>query len=417
MKPDPMPRWNSPETAVDQYGRVHALVPERSIAPTAIDAKQLSDIINQLGTVYHGTLVAGAGEGTDKKTARVVVGQDAGGIQAYDAASRNFFALNWADQSFRLGYIDAPQIRMRDGSVEVDGDVLVAGTVSASRLKAGTTVQLLVSDGILAFGTGNAEYPIDPTNPFSGIRAAQDAIPAGSTDGSGTLMSTVSERISQFCGFHNGVITWGIDNTDGSFRSMGAGAPDEVYTKISEGTIELSNVADYTGAASQLQFISHRYNSAGVDTITGVGVFLERGGLVVQPTTDPLFTMGVELRDAAGQKWADWQYSTLELRYPYGSNYRTLVGVDSAQGYVSTDAGSLILSADSRSSLSAYIALTTERVAIGYGVLAFYDSELGWQARPPAPDAHEMILRPDPINHRMELWTGTEWVYLQTAAA
>ena len=97
MKPVPLPRSYDSGQMPDSSGFVHTLYKDRSIPPTAIDAKQIADICNQLGRVYHGTLIAGKGEGADKVTARVVVGQDAQGIQAYDDASRSFFSLNWND--------------------------------------------------------------------------------------------------------------------------------------------------------------------------------------------------------------------------------------------------------------------------------------------------------------------------------
>lgn len=189
----PLPRCayiRSP--AVNADGKISGwdLVPG-SVPPQALSVQSLSAITADLGICTSGTLRAGAPHG-----ARVVVGDEANGIVAYNANEQPFFSLSWLNESLRIGRPGLPGVRIRDGNVEIDGNAVVDGTLTAAKLIAGEIATRLLEADKLFIGTG------DP-----------DASPLDIT---GFLASAAS-----IGGYAAGVLQWKIDTATGKITVTG----------------------------------------------------------------------------------------------------------------------------------------------------------------------------------------------------
>lgn len=208
----------------------------RTIPANRISADDLSQISANLGFMRAGTLQAGVAR--SQRGARVVLGEAAYGIRAYDSADRLFFSLDWRDQSFRLGYENGPGVSMVNGNVAIDGECIIDGTLSARKIRLSETyAQTLIEAGYMWLGEGG---PDD-----------EDA-------------TGIQLNVNGIAGFSEGKLTsnWHSSGASGGkFRSYalnvesaGPYALDVIegilpYVEISGGEITIHNEPNYTPTA------------------------------------------------------------------------------------------------------------------------------------------------------------------------
>lgn len=119
-----------------------------AVTPQAISTPKLSDLSPRLGVVRAGTVIAGDEAGT-----HTIMGQRVNGIAMYSAPNRLVFYVSPEnDGRMRIGALDKPGITMANGTVHIEGDCIVDGTIKASKLQLGKLAQTFLTEDRLQIG-------------------------------------------------------------------------------------------------------------------------------------------------------------------------------------------------------------------------------------------------------------------------
>lgn len=217
---------------VDRYGRISGA----KVAPGSLPQNRvprngtLADLNETLGDVYAGTLYAGENEGRPG-AARIILGDNADGLVIEDANGRPFVAFQWsgnirAGMPGKLGWwLDD------DGNVKIDGDCNVEGSITANRLVVGNFAKIVLEDDQIRVGEDLGEG-------YCGFLAS----------------------INSIGGWYNGERTWYVENTTGRIVSVDANTetPDYVRTQIGGGYVDVFNL-DGSNDSAGIRFRGYWY--------------------------------------------------------------------------------------------------------------------------------------------------------------
>lgn len=157
-----------------------------AVAGSAVRVSSLDKLAANTGVLNIGLLIAG-----DRGGAHTIIGGRDGGIQMYSEPNKLVFSVSPQNGGrLRLGALDAPGITMTNGNVAIDGNCIVDGTLSASKLQVGELASVFLEDDKIEVGTTGDLG-------FSGLRI----------------------QSSGMAGYKNGQVQWYVSNDDGSFRS------------------------------------------------------------------------------------------------------------------------------------------------------------------------------------------------------
>lgn len=159
-----------------------SIVRPGSLPADRLNVRELSAISARLGNVISGNITIGTEGG-----ARVIIGDTARGIQAYNADGTLFFSVSWQNESMRIGRIGQPGITAAWGNVHVDGDCIVDGTITAGKLQVGKLARVILEEDEIRVGDTNEE------GMFTGFRASP----------------------TEAGGMYAGTWTWQVDNVTG----------------------------------------------------------------------------------------------------------------------------------------------------------------------------------------------------------
>lgn len=153
-----------------------------AVAGSAVRVSSLNKLAANTGVLNIGLLIAGNTGGV-----HTIIGGSDGGIQMYSEPNRLVVYLSPLNGGrFRLGALDQPGITMAAGSVHIEGDCIVDGTLTTSKLQVGEFARVLLEDNEIRVGEMAGAL-------FTGWRVSQ----------------------TEMGGFRDSVPVWRVDNETG----------------------------------------------------------------------------------------------------------------------------------------------------------------------------------------------------------
>jgi len=362
-----------------------------------IKAYSLESIVAYMGNLWGGTATFG-----DASGAHTIIGDDArGGLQMYQAPNMLVFSASPQNGgTVRIGALNAPGITMVGGDVQIDGDVMVDGTIRAHKLLfvGGLSYSMMTHDRLF-IGGGDPDVGTQ-----SGFLATSGHVG----------------------GWNNGVKTWNVNTRSGQIETLDPTNPDYTYTIIGSGLVTISNLDDGGEMVDrhaikfkgyQEQYIDHGPIAPGeivTFQISEVDMFAYGSTLVLMNSLDgSAGAAGIRLLDGDRNirgAWAGHMFTLYD---------RTMTAMgwleQETDGTLSlqTASGAVQLTSLNRGSLT--LGDNDFNARLDGLSLAFRSGTTGWPARSATPSEGDH--RYDAVNHREEFYNGTEWRYLQDAAA
>lgn len=184
-----------------------------SVGPQVGSYSTLSAITAILGTVYSGTLYAGADPTGENGGSRAIIGDAADGIILEGTSGRKWFAAASSLMKLRIGLDGTPGLDVTAGLLDIHGGAIRAHTITTDRLNLpGPLTSTLLTNDMLLIGQG-----VWGTN-FTGFAAGYPAIG----------------------GYNAQVPAWQIDRQTGRIISYAAGETLEDYIAIAGGVVSWS---------------------------------------------------------------------------------------------------------------------------------------------------------------------------------
>lgn len=350
----------------------------RSVDHTALNVRSLSAIVGVLGTVYNGTMYAGTSSGLSAP--RVIIGEEANGLQMYDQNGILCASISWRNGSGRLGRLGSPGITWANGSMYIDGDAIIDGTVRTSKLEVGDPAFTFLEEGRLVVGYGYLPgmAPDDTASQFTGFVAQ--------TSGIG--------------GLNKGSWTWYVDQYTGAIVSAGPRGWPIDGVKIADGQIELAALfsGDYDRPTMIFttygQMESGEIGPSASAWLQGVGP----GLMLSSPEAEATF----QVRDDSQYSYATlgpW-YLDIHVNSSDGSQLRGIQLSENGliAGYGSAGASFTIKHISSNSGIS----FTNAQPEVVGAPLKFYHGSA-------AETYAEGSIEWDAATHTPRVWDGTAW--------
>ncbi len=346
-----------------------------------------------------GAIVAGVRASGNAYT---IMGGTNKGIEMYDTAGTKVVDISPLNGgTMQLGAATKNHITMSNGSVNIDGDLLVNGSVEVTKLVVQEFVESLFYTDQIQVG----EW--DSLDRFSGFRINTDIVG----------------------GYKQDTLTWQVESSTGAIVSFDDDYPDYEYVKLDNTGLTLADFG-VTGYPPN-KTIAFRYSyqsGASIIKYPPIKVFSSGHTVVLYEDNSTGAPPAVSLESANTDIGSTYlAYGSLEFHMRmvdpddpdivYTNKLSLEANCAPAVSAKSNIYSKLALQIEAETP-GVNIMLTGGRICLGgivnLGRKRTWTSD-AWVARPSSPSAGDM--RFDPVNHRYEFYTGSKWQYFNSTDA